>query len=293
MFITSLFIFNSNVMKRFVVKILLYILVLAFITMPIEIYKIKNAIVSIEEINGGEVYIAIKKAQTKTKIKRVLLGDSVGNQLYPCAHDYDSIVSLACNQAITMAGQYFLLKNFVEINRENLPEEVILLIRPSSLTNDVDECAYQYFLKPFPPHEYSRFYTKYLKERIHSIPFYWTANLPFIQTSNYSPRKAVPSMQSTKSMSKTSYEYLVKMYSLTLANNIAFRMVSAPVSENSRKSMESFWANLPHEYEVSLKPLLQLYRESVEFMPAEWYFDGIHFAKEKVPEDYLGLLSTD
>ena len=91
-------------MKRFVIKVLLYILVLAFITIPIEIYKIKNAIVSSEEINGGEVYHAIKKTQTKIKIRKVLLGDSVGHQLYPCEQDYDGIVSLACNQAITMAG---------------------------------------------------------------------------------------------------------------------------------------------------------------------------------------------
>lgn len=279
-------------MKRFICKVLVFLLVIAFITIPVEIYKIHHISVYIEGINGGEVYSAINKSQTKKVVKRLVLGDSVGHQLYPCEQNYDSIVSLACNQAITLAGQFFLLKNFVEINIDDLPEEIILLITPFSLSNDVDKYAYQYFLKPFPPSNYSKFYTEHLSQRIHSIPMYWTANMPFIQTSNYTPQWAVvPFQQEPKSISQLSYEYLIKIDSVANANNITFRMLSTPVRDDRQNDLAFFWDNLPTEYMSKLPKLLQSYKESIVCLPHEWYYDPVHFGEGKIPNDYLNLLS--
>jgi len=279
-------------MKRFICKVLVFLLVIALITIPVEIYKIHHASVYAERINGGEVYTAINKSQTKKVVKRLVLGDSVGHQLYPCEQYYDSIVSLACNKAITLAGQFFLLKNFVEINIDDLPEEIILLITPFSLSNDVDKYAYQYFLKPFPPSNYSKFYTEHLFQRIHSIPMYWTANIPFIQTSNYTPQWAVvPFQQEPKSISQLSYEYLLKIDSVANTNNIKFRMLSTPVRDDRQCDVATFWENLPAEYMSKLPKLLQSYKESIVYLPHEWYYDAVHFGEGKIPNDYLNLLS--
>ena len=276
-------------MKRFIINILLYSIIVLLIVVCAEVYKIWSGEYE-KIISGSEVYCAISKSQTKRKAKKLLLGDSVGCQLYPCQKEYDNIVSLACNQAITMAGQYFLLKSYVE-NNEDLPEEVILLITPFSLNNDVDKYAYQYFLKPFPYYKNASIYTEHLKQRIHTIPFYWSANLPIIQTSNYSPQWAVPSPASNKSISTLSYEYLLKIDSIVETNNISFRMVSTPVRDDRRDDVESFWDNLPLDYAVELKSLLIPYKESVYYMPSDYYIDQCHFMKEKIPFDYLGLLN--
>ena len=275
-------------MKFFIRKVLLYLLVVFLIALPGEIYMIKDTkICIIKGISGSEVLYAINKSHTKKVVRRIIIGDSVGNQLYPSGNDYDSTVSLACNGEITMAGQYFLLKNFIDANEEVIPEEVILLITPFSLSNDVDEYAYQNFLKPFPPSKYSVYYTEHLTQRIHSIPLFWTANLPFIQTSNYTPQWAIPSPQSVKSISPLSYEYLLKIDSITSKNNMAFRMVSTPVRDDRKKEIESFWKDLDPYYLEQLFHLLQPYKESIVFMPADCYVDNLHLCVDKIPKNYL------
>ena len=286
----SLFISSSD-MKHFIQKTLIYITVVLLIIIPVDIFKIysQNYVTTVV---GSEVYCAISKSHKKGKVKKLILGDSVGCQLYPCEKEYDSILSLACNQGITLAGQYFLLKNFIESNRDSFPDEVVLLITPFSLGNDVDKHAYQYFLKPFPSYKWSEEYTEHLKQRIHSIPFYWTANMPLIQTSSYTPKWAIPSSPSIKkSMSPLSYQYLLKMDSLANANNIDFRMISTPVRDDRKNDIVSFWENLPTEYMSHLSELLEPYKESVMYLPSEWYSDHLHFVGEKTPDDYLNLLS--
>lgn len=277
-------------MKRFLLKILVYTIVVILIEIPVEVFKIHHYQSSFTNVEGSEVYIAIGQSKSKKKIKKLVLGDSVGRQLYPCEKDYDNIVSLACNRGITMAGQYFLLKKFLETNNSCLPEEVILLITPFSLSNDVDQYSYQYFLKPFPLYSYSKLYTDHLKQRVHSIPLYWSANLPFIQSSSYTPRWAVPSQQTTNTVSPVSYEYLMKIDSITKKNNINFRMVSTPIRDDRQNDIDSFWEDLPTEYMLQLSELLQPYKESVVYLPYEWYSDAVHFGEGKVPNDYLNVL---
>lgn len=286
---------SSFDMKCFLKKILLYIVIVLLIAVPIDIFKMhlqKHGVRILGTPKTGlEVFCAIGNSQKVGKVKKLLLGDSVGCQLYPCDKEYESIMSLACNQAITMARHFFLLKNYIETNVEDLPEEVILLITPFSLPNDVDEYAYNYFLKPFPPYTYSEQYTKHLKQRIHSIPYFWTANLPFVRTSSYTPELAIPSIESIKGISELSYEYLLKMDSIANVNNIVFRMVSTPIRDDMQNDIASFWENFPTEYMSRLSNLLQPYKKSIIYLPSDWYFDKVHFIKEKVPNDYLNLLS--
>lgn len=276
-------------MKRFVLGIIVYVIIVLMFWNALELLKLYTHRYE-KKVNGAEIYYALFSSKTERKVKRIVLGDSVGCQLYPSNQEYDSVVSMSCNQAITMAGHYFLLKNFIETNQEDLPEEAILLITPFSLSNDVDKYAYHYFLKPFPYCQYSNLYTNHLKERIQTIPFFWSANLPFIQTSSYSPKWAVPLTASNQSISQLSYEYLIKMDSITKCNGIKFQMISTPVRDDRRDDMDSFWNHLPTDYADKLDDLLQPYKESVIFMPSDYYRDKVHFLGDKIPDDYLGIL---
>lgn len=276
-------------MKRFVLGIIVYVIIVLMLWNALELLKLYTHRYE-KKVNGAEIYYALFSSKTERKVKRIVLGDSVGCQLYPSNQEYDSVVSMSCNQAITMAGHYFLLKNFIETNQEDLPEEAILLITPFSLSNDVDKYAYHYFLKPFPYHQYSNLYTNHLKERIQTIPFFWSANLPFIQTSSYSPKWAVPLTASNQSISQLSYEYLIKMDSITKCNGIKFQMISTPVRDDRRDDMDSFWDHLPTDYADKLDDLLQPYKESIVFMPSDYYTDEVHFLGDKIPDDYLRIL---
>ena len=285
------YISNSN-MKRFISIICLYLLALLLVTLPPEIYKIVTDS-SYGNVAGGEVRAAVKVSKTKfnKKIKKLIMGDSTGHALYPSENQYDSIASMACNQAITFAGQYFLLKNYLENNKDNLPQEIIFLATPESFGNDVDIFAYQYFLKPFPILEYKQLYSEHLYSRIKSIPFYWTANLPFIQTSGYTPREAIPAYTKRIHLSELTYEYLVLMDEIAQEYNVSFHMLSTPVRDDRQQEIELVLQDLKTIGSNRLSHLLEPYIKSISYYPSNLFFDQVHLEDTATPEDYLGILN--
>ena len=255
-----------------------------------------------EEMIGGEIVedepessedAALKVSKTRTcrKIKQLVIGDSTGHALYPSERTYDSLVSLTCNQAVSMAGHYFLLKNYLETNRDNLPLEVVLLFSPSSFDNDLDKYAYQYFVKLFPIWEYKHLYTEHLNERVKGIPFYWTAYLPIIHASGYTPEKSVPATEPNHHMSPISGDYILMMDSLLRAYKIPFHIYPTPVRDDLASEVNEVRGEISAHGNDRLIDLLQPYFDSVSYYPHEWFNNGNHLKREKVPEDYLGLLN--
>lgn len=280
-------------MKKFIFVILVYILVVLLILLPGELYNM-YVLYDLDNNNTGlEVRVSIKKSKTKTRkrIKKIILGDSTGNALYPPEKEYDNVVSLATNQAITMAGQYFLLKNYIETNIDNLPEEIVLLCTPFMLSNDVDIYAYQYFLKSFPLKEYKPLYTDYLNERIQSIPLYWTANLPFIQTSDYTPRISIPEQQDIKKISNISIEYLLLIDSLTMVHKIPFVMYPTPVREDKQREINTMQNDFRMSGDNKLNHIVLPYFEKIIFYPNEYFSDRVHLYNDFLPVDYLNILN--
>ena len=289
--IINLFIFNFD-MKRFFAIVFIYVLVVFLLLLPGELYKM-YFMEDFESIAGYEIRVAEKNSKTKTskKVKKLILGDSTGHALYPTENEYNNAVSLACNQAITMAGQYFLLKNYIETNINNLPKEVILLCTPFTLSNDVDIYAYQYFLKSFPIKEYKFLYSDYLYERIRSIPFYWTANLPFIQTSNYTPRVSIPQQQDIQNISNVSIEYLLLIDSLTTTYNIPFVMYPTPVREDKQEEIQAMQNDFIQTGEDNLNHIMLPYFDKIIFYPSDCFYDRVHLYNDFIPVDYLNIMN--
>lgn len=281
---------NSD-MRRFVTNICIYILLIIAIILPIEIYRMHIS-ADDEKVPGSEVRYAekISKRKITKKIKKLILGDSTGHALYPCEKEYDEVVSLACNRAITLAGHYFLLKNFIETNSDNLPQEIIVLYTPFSFSCDLDQYAYQYFLKPFPRKEYQHLYSNYLSQRVKSIPLYWTANLPFIQTSGYTPRVAVPSNVKNEYMSELNIEYLHMIDSIAKAYDVPIILYSTPVREDRRKEVEKFIAEISQSLDKIVSHHMPNYVSSINYYSSELFEDDVHLYDEVVPSDYLELL---
>ena len=279
-------------MKRFISVIFLYLLALLLVTLPPEIYKILTA-ANYGNAPGGEVRAAVRVSKTRTNktIKKLIIGDSTGHALYPSERQYDSIASMACNQAITFAGQYFLLKNYLKTNKDNLPQEIIFLVTPESLSNDVDKYAYQYFLKPFPVLEYRSLYTEHLYSRIKSIPFYWTANLPFIQTSGYTPRVSVPAYTERIHISKLTYEYLALINQMVQDYQVPLRMLSTPVRDDKQQEIEEIAQTLRTIDDNKLSHLLEPYINSIQYYPSDLFFDHVHLKDTETPADFLGILN--
>lgn len=280
---------NSD-MRRFVSYIGIYVLLVIAIILPIEIYRMHIS-ADDEKVPGSEVRYAEKLSKKKInkKIKKLILGDSTGHALYPCEKEYDEVVSLACNRAITLAGHYFLLKNFIETNPDNLPQEIIVLYTPFSFSCDLDQYAYQYFLKPFPRKEYQHLYTDHLSQRVKSIPLYWTANWPFIHTSGYTPRMAIPASGRKAYMSELSIEYLHKMDSIAKVFDIPIRFCSSPVREDRENEVKKFTEEICQLSDSIVVRYIKQYVESIKFYPSDLFEDDVHLYDKEVPIDYLNL----
>ena len=100
-------------------------------------------------IIGADVYGATWRARRRTpEVRTILLGDSVARQLFPPGREPKELNGryrfLTSNQAISMAGQYYLLQDALR----SCPgaTDVYLLYFPGSLANDLGpDFTHDYF----------------------------------------------------------------------------------------------------------------------------------------------------
>jgi len=191
-------------------------------------------------IPGSEVYTAIEKSMKPTEGVRVLvLGDSVANQLYNISDYNNEIYSLTCNQAISVVGQYLLLKNYIK-NNITKGLKVYLIYHPESFSNNLDQnYTFNYFIKPFYAAENYSLYTNTVNNKVKDIPYYSSVVIPLIKMSLISPdfdpdlsfkvshyENSTPIFKDKYLFSEISIEYLKKMKLLSEENKFGIKVVS-------------------------------------------------------------------
>jgi len=264
-------------MKRFIQQTILFLALMLVVLLGVESTYYYTGYYE-KKVNGSEVYDALRQSKTKHFRKKLLMGDSAAEQLFPSRENNDSIAYLTCNQAITMAGMYFLLTNYIETNSDSLPDEVVLLCTPGLLYNDLDIYSYQYFLKPFPEREYGDRMSDALKERMHEIKCWWSALLPFYRTSNYSMEYAL-AQRDYAWISPLAQEYLLKIDSVLQAHHLMFKMVSLPLNETCTSYLPNRLSESMKREELPSR-LMVPYMESITYMPSSAYVDDVHFTHE-------------
>ena len=191
-----------------------------------------------ETVAGKEIYVSIEKSKQISKVKTVLLGDSVGKQLFDNNEDNDSIYSLACNQAISVVGQYLLLNNF--INTGNTPKIVYMLYSPLSFKNNLSQVyTFHYFLKPFNTKEYSNLFSNEVNKQINKIPYSFLNQEPYILTSDWTPESNSNNTVNPYLISPISLVYLDKIKELCSFNNIEFYIVPTPTKKSNKIVIEN------------------------------------------------------
>ena len=273
-------------MKKFVFRFILTFLFLATLVLLVEYLSIQLNKKYGQGINGVEVYHSISKSKESKKVKKLLLGDSVGNQLYSNNSYNDSIYSLTCNQAISLAGHYFLLNNFFKSNENQLPEEVILLYIPFAFRNNLDIYAYHYFLKPFYNDEYKDLMDEYLTNRIKQIPYYYLTQIPIVKESNYSPKYSLTvDSDPSELFSPISQTYLLNIINLCNKHNVHFRLESGPIREDRRIELDELIASTTFHY----KDVINNYLSNIVYYDDSLYIDRVHFDSKYIPNDFLEL----
>lgn len=233
-------------------------------------------------VPGREIYHSIYKSKQKNNSKIILLGDSVGNQLFSNKKNNDTINSLACNQAISMAGQYILLKNY--INEGNKFDKVYLIFTPFSFQNNLDQVyTYHYFIKPFYLEEYKKEFTEIVTQQINKIPYISFSREPYILTSSWAPDFISKDEINNEFLSAISIEYLIKIKKLSIKHNFEFIILPTPICLSKKEDVEKMDKNniiknnLSHEF--------KRYFQNMIYLEDNFFVDGTHLKKEKL--DYF------
>ncbi len=228
---------------------------------------------------GNGIYRCIDKSNQKHNFNKLILGDSVGDQLFPADSSFRSFNSVACNKAIGIVGHYILLHNYLKAG--NSIDSVFLVYNPESFINNLDEVyTFHYFLKPFYTRENKPLFSENVNVQIQKIPFYHLSRNPYVLTSNWSPDFELEDQKNYTFLSPISKEYLFKMKKLSEQYNFKFILIPAPVSDQKYDDIQKIdkteiaETNLEREFEYYFNKLIFL--NDSNFLP-----DGIHLKNPK------------
>jgi hypothetical protein len=273
-------------MGRFLGRMLVFLVCLVILVEAVS-YVIVAAELQRYLLPGSEIYIAIAKSHQKKKPKKVLIGDSVGNQMFPNTEDNDSLVSLACNQAIGVVGQYLLLNNY--LNAGNKVDTVFMIYSPNSFKTNLDQIyTFHYFIKPFNKQEYSVHFTETVKEQIKKVPYYYTAQLPHNLATTWAPEFESKDSIDFTFLSPISVEYLTKIKSLSEKHNCKVIILPPPTALHKKPIIDKM--DRSEITRNGFEGMFQNYFERIIFLDDALFYDGIHFQD---PAPYTALYAKE
>ncbi len=227
-----------------------------------------------QEVAGYETYAAIEKSKQKTNKTKLIIGDSVGYQLYPNNKENDSINSLACNQAIGLVGHFLLLNNYLKAG--NRPKEVYLLYNPFSFDDNLNQVyTYHYFLKPFYTDEYTALFSESVQNQINKIPFHALSHEPSILTSNWAPTIDTTDIEPSFFISDISVDYIQKMVNLSHQYGFTFQIIPPPTRVSNQPKTERLKAALSN-LNGSLTSLFKDYFNNIVYLNDTCFKDDVH-----------------
>ena len=232
---------------------------------------------------GGEVYRAILKSKKKVNFKKLLIGDSTAGQFFDNRNEDEDYYSLACNQAVSICGQFFLLDNFLKAG--NRPEEVYMLFTPESFGDNVNQTVtYHYFLKPFYREEYKSQMTGNVIDQIQKIPYHEYSQLPFTISPAWAPDYE-PGGRIESFLSPVSIDYLTKIDSLRSEYGFNLYIVPAFISESRKERITNY--KIEGIEDAAIVRSLTTYLKNAEYLPDNCFKDDIHLQN---PDDYKDMM---
>lgn len=262
-------------MKKFIIKGILMALPL----LGYYYYEPIYAIITQEyktTVAGNEIYVSINKSKQKKDYKKLIIGESVANQLFPNTESYESINSLACNQAIGVVGHYLLLKNYTEAG--NKLDTVFMIYNPFSFRYNLNDLyTYHYFIKPFFRSAYKKELTKTVFKQVRKIPYFFLAHEPNILTSNWAPEYVSEDAVNYTFLSPIAKEYLLKIKDLSLNNNFELVILPTPTKISNKTEVESLNKS---EYEnTPLNEEFERYFSNIAYYNDSCFLDNVHLKR--------------
>jgi hypothetical protein len=245
-------------------------------------YKTMNR----SQLVAFEVYDAIDKSSRYMEYTSLVLGDSVARQIFNPEYQEESneICYMATNQAITPAGNYILLRNYLHNNQQ--VKKVYYVARPDSLQSGVNfTYTYSYFITPLykePFWEYLDYETRERIDRVfgslwtrHEFPKWMLAKYPkLLEWYNEGLSEIWNHRWSKQEMPDMSVTYIANMKQLCEENDIEFILLSPPLPEGyDEDNKDKLYEKLIAAGEENL---INAYENSVRYIDNEKFVDGVH-----------------
>jgi hypothetical protein len=228
-------------MKKLISRLTLFIIPVVIVIYAEHLYLLKTAGYK-NRVEGSEIYRSIYKSQQKGKSRKVLIGDSVAEQMFSNIKNTDTVNSLACNQAVGLVGHYILLYNY--LNAGNQIDTLYMLFTPFSFDNNLNQIfTYHYFLKPFFRKEYMSLFTETVFRQVHKIPYYFICQNAVVLTSDWAPNFNSKDVKHYSFMSPVSVEYLAKIKELSIKYKFKILLLPTPTRLSKKPFVEGIDRN--------------------------------------------------
>ena len=246
---------------------------------------------------SADVRNYVQRVRKESNATRLIVGDSVARQLFDgLQEDNDTYCIAACNQALTLAGQYLLINTFLE-NHDNVTD-VYLSIVPMSLSADLDaELGYNYFVAPFTKesliNQLDRSTIEYLEKKFGKI-FLEEWMVDFIDNSPINSKIYLNYMQDKEQgekkddtdiiVSDVNILYLDRIYNLCKEKGVELHLFSGPVPDNLEQTQ--FVNELETLIQEKNYVLLEDYVRTIPFYDEKMFPDGTHLGGEYNSSEY-------
>lgn len=255
-------------------------------------------------VGAREIIPYIEKVQEKNSCTKLIIGDSVCNQvLNRFQEDNNKFCIAGTNRAITLAGQYILAEEFVKAH-ENVTD-IYLVIILDSLTSRFDmQFGYQYVVMPFTETDTIDTLmpsTRSQLRKIYGPLFCWKPVVEIIETSPLNRKlflnllaykeKFFPICSKTV-VSDVSYLYLEKLYRLCEENNIQLHLIPGPHADTEGQHIQK--ERIANELEGNgFIKYFGNYFDRIKYYPVELFRDGVHFNEDLIEDEFFKKVVSD
>ncbi|MFN8321445.1 MAG: hypothetical protein U0T74_02185 [Chitinophagales bacterium] len=267
-------------MKLFFSKLvllgLLLLLLLNFIVAPLLI-EVSDRV---DFFSWSYIYARVLNAKKKHSFSKIVLGDSVGAQLYqPKKYPY----SFCTNGSVLLAGNFVLLQNYLKNNPA--PDTLIFVCNPRVFATDFfGKMVFNSFCKPFNTGAHQAYFTPELKELLKTNYKYRLSQYPFYKVLGCIDDPVPPAVSdSTRTfISDINLSYLKKIDTLVRQKHMYCRFVSPSVNAAyaiPQAEMEHMKQDID---QAGCAYLFSNYWSSVQYLDAACFGDYLHYT-----HDYL------
>ena len=245
-----------------------------------------------ENVGTNEIIPQIEKAQLTDGTTKLILGDSVCNQMFKDLQQYnDDFSIIGSNAAITMSGQYILAKEYIEHHPD--ATDIYLLVLPQSLEQSYNTLwGYQYTVMPFVKTNT----LQYLDETTISIMketygelFLNQHFVNMIDSSGVHRKLCLNYLNKYK----TGYvpercfdiadQYIGKIYDMCEERNINFHLYPLPVCESKETEIREIMEEFKHSELYNINPN---FLNNIMYYPVNESKDQVHFSGIYASQEY-------